>query len=1185
MADPPKIRRAPTSPPPIPSIFAPRPAKTDVVPIQGDDTGDEPQSFDDNTKNLDLPDASQLVAHMLDLVATEAEALLEGDEDRLANLNVRTAIAAWDGLHQPDEAMRYLELAEAHPLAPRLHLQAALTEGSEPALTSAVGKLGTVTPVLAIEIAEAYLWRWKRADLAAPFVDRALAAAAKDSRWRTHVIELAMLVHSALGHHERVIAIQRAALSPLSSPEQVAITAALMVDRGADPVGALELCWTAISRMDDDPNERDTAPSAMVTRGGWLRVIDVAIDAASRAGDHRRLELLDRRADLVKDLKGGMLESLATRHAVAAELVRDGQHGEAATLYGELAEDSNISAVGAGYRIARYGAALSAFAAGDNATTLAARRALVQTDAPELIAAHGWRALELAAVVGEKPNLDLARAVVDASETPAAERMLDAIEATDPSALTVARFEARGGFALRWAAAIAERHGNVKRAVDLWRAASEVQQALGTEYEHLVRLQRSDEDVLADLYAKWARAESEPRSASALQCARGIVDLMRGDFVEAEETLQTAGKLDPKDAFCRAALAAVYRAGKRYDQLAQVLSELSTSLVSREGRAAAAREYAELLDEHLDDKPGARKALERMILDRPEDDEAMMVLARLYDEDQQWTKSIDLRQRAVAVAPTPERRADIWVEIGLREEKRGHTDAAISALEKASAIVPNRDLTREQMRIYRQAGQLDKALVMLRGELAQDPPLERRLQLRREEAQILIELDREPETVVAAYLDVLGYEPDQSDALAGIEGPARKLGLWDELARAFRGAPQTPRNLEVLAEALAKIAEWSELAEVRRKQLEAAPTPAEKAIRAAEIAAIYEHEVGDPDGAIRMLTIAQANVHDEKRQQDLLRLLRQTTRWAELAQVLERELPALKDHQAKRQVALLLELGELRYEKLDRKADALAAYESALEREPKNAVALEKLETLYEKLGKERELARLLEARAETITDPVAKAQLFDRVAGLRASRGDIDGAIAAYLGAFTADPANREVFTAMERVCYKAERWAAAMQLYETAIAFVESSPTTSPRAYRLGDLYSRRGNVQLNFLGQIDAAILSFQRVVEVDSKPEPAVKILEDICRTRGDWQPLMTAWEKRAEIQKEPTRRTSALRHAADLAKDRASDPRASVRLNRKLLQLDPSDAVASQTLERYYEDAQDRSGLIDVLKMR
>src|SRR5204862_18754 len=177
-----------------------------------------------------------------------------------------------------------------------------------------------------------------------------------------------------------------------------------------------------------------------------------------------------------------------------------------------------------------------------------------------------------------------------------------------------------------------------------------------------------DEDSLAEAYTLWALSEKNGRTASALQCARGVVDLVRGDFVEAEETLQRAADLDPKDVFCRAALAAVYRAGKRFDQLAHVLAELSS-----------------------------------------------------------------------------------------------------------------------------------------------EPPLARRMQLQTEQAQLLTSLNREPEAVVAAYLDVLSIEPDQTEALAGIEGPARALGLWDELARAFRGAPTTPRNLEVLAEALAKIAEWSEL--------------------------------------------------------------------------------------------------------------------------------------------------------------------------------------------------------------------------------------------------------------------------------------------------------------------------------------------------------------------------------------
>src|SRR5690606_17287685 len=160
-------------------------------------------------------------------------------------------------------------------------------------------------------------------------------------------------------------------------------------------------------------------------------------------------------------------------------------------------------------------------------------------------------------------------------------------------------------------------------------------------------------------------------------------DLVRGDFVEAEETLQRAADLDPKDVFCRAALAAVYRAGKRFDQLARVLAELSGSLTSQDARAAAGREYAELLDEHLGDPASARAALEGMVAERPDDEDALLVLAKLYDRDQQWARSIELRKRAVALAEKPERRAELWLEVAVREERRGDREAAISALDHA----------------------------------------------------------------------------------------------------------------------------------------------------------------------------------------------------------------------------------------------------------------------------------------------------------------------------------------------------------------------------------------------------------------------------------------------------------------------------------------------------------------------
>src|SRR5215475_11074376 len=76
---------------------------------------------------------------------------------RSSDLNVRTALASWDALRQPDEALRLLELAERHPLALRLRVMAALDDAAllerlEPEVAAASSALG-------VELAEAWLWR------------------------------------------------------------------------------------------------------------------------------------------------------------------------------------------------------------------------------------------------------------------------------------------------------------------------------------------------------------------------------------------------------------------------------------------------------------------------------------------------------------------------------------------------------------------------------------------------------------------------------------------------------------------------------------------------------------------------------------------------------------------------------------------------------------------------------------------------------------------------------------------------------------------------------------------------------------------------------------------------------------------------------------------------------------------
>ena len=364
MAGPPIRRPAPKLPPlPARAPIPPKPSKTDVVPAQVDP--DDREEVSEITKNFEAPDAGQLVQHMLALVASEAEALLVGDDSdgRLADLNVRTALASWDGLHEPEEAMRYLELAESHPLAPRLHLSAALGQRAPEPLAIVQARVeglpsGATKSALAVELAEAWLFRHKSPEQAAALCEHLLHDD-MPGHWRRHVVQLVSLIYAAVGQWDRVVNVRRKAIDATTSLEQVAATAALLLDREGDALGALGLCWDAIQRSDGTEHGA-TPQTPAITRGGQLRVIDVAIDAAARANDERLLELLDRRAELVSALPGGALETLATRHAVAAALTRDVQHAEAATLWAQLADDPTASQPTAARRIATLSGAWAA---------------------------------------------------------------------------------------------------------------------------------------------------------------------------------------------------------------------------------------------------------------------------------------------------------------------------------------------------------------------------------------------------------------------------------------------------------------------------------------------------------------------------------------------------------------------------------------------------------------------------------------------------------------------------------------------------------------------------------------------------------------------------------------------------------------------------------------------------------
>ncbi|HTE53589.1 MAG TPA: hypothetical protein VK698_22190 [Kofleriaceae bacterium] len=1153
-----------------------------------------------------LGDASfaEEVVHVL---SAEAEALLvasarRGDpEAQIADMNLRMALLSWDVADDDGNVLHHLEQADRHPLTPHLILAHALSSQSADQLDAAQSAIERLVdpdaaPVeraqLALELGEAWLYR-----LATPA--RAVDCARDGLRLSPEpglAAELQHVLCVGLALIEDWQALAEALTNPPggAAPASMAEAAHILLDRTSEREPAAELCL----RID-----RASAEVAFHAAG---LVIEIAL-ADPALGVVDMGDALAQRLSLLETDPAGAREAAATRYLLVHHLAELGDVEAAGSALAAL-----LAPAAAEGEAAAWGARLAALMrwrlllrqelwaqAADLARELAE-----QPGAGRLALSYRRRAAELCDARAEAPALalDLWRQVSAASPNGGDDQAERAIERMllrdDPTGL-VAHLEAvsrrdrrRESASLGHASAVAEgRCRDLVGALRLRRAALTADGDLIARHADLLRLARRarDRPQLADLYRDLADAQTDgPHMAevqSALLCAAGALHLVLNQHRSAEELFQRAVRAEPRDLTARIGLAAVMRRTQRSADLAAVLSELADLCVNEANQFDVLRELADVSAGPLGDRTRARAALERALELRPEDGQALHDLARLCDQERDWGRAVELRHRAVALATGDERVAELLLEIGGIEESQRRDDAAaLAAYDRVLEIEPGTPAALEACaRLHRKAQRGDKLLDVLRRqrEVVSEPA--RLVAIHLETAQVAQKVGEDIDTVLAAYADALTLEPDSDEGLRGMEKAAGAAGRWDAVVSAFQRAQETPANLAALARAFTETKSWQELADVKLKQLAILPGKAEKAELARGLAELYQNRLKSPEDAMRMYQRAlQLDPLDNESQRALVRLLEAGGRWRELGFALERELGVVPADDVDRQVALLGRLGEIRREHLTRPVEAAQAYELVLERRPRHMPALEALEELYASLGRPQDLLRVLQAKAEVSARPVDRAALLARIAVLHESTGEVDAALAAYQKAFAEEPNNRELFNALEKLAYRHERWAPVMDLYGGAIRLVESGES---RAYRLGDLYARRGEVQLRYLHELGEAAVSYLRVVELEPDNDEALAHLEAIFAQQEDWRGLIAAYEKRAAVIKDPARKAAALRGAARVAAGRLVDPDETVRLFRSLLSVDPTDQEALVALERHHEKLGEWDALVEILRSR
>lgn len=1010
------------------------------------------------------------------------------------------------------------------------------------------------------------------------------------------------------------------AVGPDGAADQRAEAACLLLDSGGDPEAALRLSHRA-------------ADADLATR---LRAVELAIEAGLRGARGADLAALWReRAQLVGQLSDGALEA-AVSQALAIEsepspmgspvpsrattargepdgAITDGAGGDAVAQprHAALAALSEAPAVADphfGPLYLRMRALVHALAAGEIVAAAALRERLsAESPCPEVSACHAARAalsLEAAGVPDRQRVYQLAQLAAERLATPSLAALRDRawLRLPPDTAAAIALLATRGDSGLRWAAHLTERKlRDLPRATTLWeRVAQSSSGPHGFALEHLASCHRRAGAPLALLGAYDALADRDaPRPSAVWRLAAGALELSRGELSAARTRLEQAAEASSRDPVSRIGLLRLLTRDGDWPAAARMLEEVLPRLSAPPVHRRYTRELAILFHEHLDRADEAERAFEQILAEDPLDAATLVALGALYEHRDKPMLAIAAKQRAADLLPGRADKVRLLLEVAALAAKHNEPEESRAALEQAQLLEPgNVEVQRLLAGLYEQLGQDDRAVAALRAELGHPLEPARRIEVQLRLAALLTRLDLEPESVVATYLEILSVEPTHAEALAAIQAPARALGWWDALVRAFRNAPATAENLEILAEALDTMASWAELARVRQVQLEAATDRAEQLQRAVALASLYEVQLGDADAAVRMLRYARKLATGAERARLWTRieeLLEKRGRASELVELYRQQLTELaagESAPSERRLAMHLKVARILSEQLGDIDGAVAACEAVLHLVPAppspelatplaRETALALLETLHQQRSDHTSLTRVLLARASS-TELSARGAVLGRLAQVHASHNELDLAITTYQSAIEAAPADREIFTAYERLCYGELRWDDALRLYDVAIAHVEAGAL---RAYRLSDLYARKAQVQSQYLEDLDGAAASLTKLIALDGNPEAGAAALEEICASRGDYAPLVTAFERRAAATRDPGRRIDAYRRAALLAETHLDAPERVAELRKQILVLDPSDTPSGEVLEAFYRDRKDSAGLIALLQLQ
>lgn len=590
------------------------------------------------------------------------------------------------------------------------------------------------------------------------------------------------------------------------------------------------------------------------------------------------------------------------------------------------------------------------------------------------------------------------------------------------------------------------------------------------------------------------------------------------------------------------------------DRLSQELSALREELArSKRGAAAAIHvSIARKLQAFEPDSPEIEVELKAALERNASSTEARDMLKALYRDAERWEDLLELLEQTAGerTVRKEDARAALMELASIQREQFGDEAAAVETFEKVLAMDPSHpDALRFAEDFYEREENWEALVSLYENALRLKRSSPAELDLRLQLGQMLW----------------------------------KKVGDLDAAERHFRRVrladPKRPEMLRFYQHHFKAQANWKKYYSTLATLRGVLDDSEESLAISVEMARVAREEMNSPAKAIDVWkSVLKQDSGNERARRELHELYIEAGKWNALLEHYKEEITILEredsDESRLQQVDFLSKMVDIYRDRLRLDVMVINTYNAILQIDPVNSAAIDALAARYEKSKRWNDLINILQKKVDVVGqgEPSETLPILHRIAELWQKRlGNVNQAIPALERVLEIDAGDVEAIKALKAIYNKRHKWPELLVVLEKEAELLEGRAL----AAHLAEM-ARLAHQRLN---EPERARDLHERVCqalegegdEVEDAPlyRGALSALEDLYRSEGDDQALVSVYERRLKVTSAKGQRVEILEQLAALLYESLNESERACELWGQILGLDPDHGGSLQRLTDHY----------------